>query len=78
MHPLTENLAQMTTDELTKKQSDLLNKITMAYRWGKPEMVQQLQMILDDYQQEINVRNQKQLEEMQKNSKGFKNIIDIK
>jgi hypothetical protein len=78
MHPLTENLAQMTTDELTKKQSDLLNKITMAYRWGKPEMVQQLQMILDDYQQEINVRNQKQLEEMQKSSKGFKNIIDIK
>jgi len=78
MHPLTDNLTQLSLDELTKKQSELLNKITMAYRWGKPEMVQQLQMILDDYQQEINLRNQRQLEEMQKNSKGFKNIIDIK
>lgn len=78
MHPLTENLSAMSMDDLTKKQSELLNKITMAYRWGKPEMVGQLQMILDDYQQEINLRNQRQLEEMQKNSKGFKNIIDIK
>ncbi len=78
MHPLTENLTSLSLDELTKKQSELLGKITMAYRWGKPEMVQQLQMILDDYQQEINLRNQRQLEEMQKSSQNFKNIIDIK
>ncbi len=77
MHPLTEDLSKMSLDDLTKKQGELLNKITMAYRWGKPDMVQQLQMMLDDYQQEINLRNQRQLEEMQKNSKNFKNIIDI-
>lgn len=77
MHPLTEDLSKMSLDDLTKKQGELLNKITMSYRWGKPDMVQQLQMMLDDYQQEINLRNQRQLEEMQKNSKNFKNIIDI-
>jgi uncharacterized protein YbjQ (UPF0145 family) len=49
----------------------------MAYRWGNADMVAQLQMLMGDYQAEIQRRNQKALEDMEKNSKNFKNIIDI-
>jgi len=33
--------------------------------------------MMQGYQEEISLRNQKALEEMEKNSKQFKNIIDI-
>jgi hypothetical protein len=44
---------------------------------GSGDMVYQLQMLLEDYQNELNLRNQKALADMEKNSKQFKNIIDI-
>jgi hypothetical protein len=77
MHPLSPNLSEMPLDELVKKQGDLITRLNSAYRMGRPDIVQQLQMLLGDYQNEIGVRNQRQLDEMQKNSKNFKNIIDI-
>ena len=64
-------------EEVMAKHSDLLKKITMAYRWGNADLVNQLQMVMEDYQSELNERNRRQLEEMQKASKQFKNIIDI-
>lgn len=76
-HPLTPDLSKLTIEELNQKYGDLLNRITGAYRLGRPEVVQQLQMLMDDYKMELDNRNLKQLEEMQKNSKQFKNIIDI-
>lgn len=76
-HPLTPDLTKLTMDELTKKHSDLLSRITYAYRIGQADMVAQLQMLMEDYQNELNERNRKQLEEMNKASKNFKNIIDI-
>jgi hypothetical protein len=77
MHPLLPDLSGMTMDELTKKHTDLLGRLTQAYRWGNGDMVAQLQMIMNGYQAEISLRNQKALEEMEKHSKQFKNIIDI-
>lgn len=77
-HPLTPDLTKMTMDEFTKKFNDLQNRLSTAYRWGNGQMVQQLQLLLQDYQEELNRRNQKQLEDMMKNSKNFKDIIDIK
>lgn len=76
-HPLTPDLSKLTMEELTNKHSDLLKRITYAYRIGQSDMVQQLQLLLEDYQAELNERNLKQLEEMNKASKNFKNIIDI-
>lgn len=77
MHPLTPDLSKLTIDELNTKFSELQKRVMMAYRWGNSDMVYQLQLLMGDYQAEIQVRNQKVLEEMQKNSKQFKNIIDI-
>ena len=77
MHPLSPDLTKLTIDELNNKYGDLLKRITYAYQIGQADMVQQLQMLMQDYQAEIQVRNQKALADMEKNSKNFKNIIDI-
>jgi hypothetical protein len=76
-HPLTPDLSKLTTEELNQKYGDLLKRITSAYRMGSSDMVYQLQLLMDDYQSELSNRNRKALEEMEKNSKNFKNIIDI-
>jgi hypothetical protein len=76
-HPLSPDLSKLTVDELNAKYGDLLKRVTYAYRVGNPDMVQQLQMLLEDYRLELDNRNTKALAEMEKNSKNFKNIIDI-
>jgi hypothetical protein len=77
MHPLTPDLTKLSIDELNNKYGELLKRISFAYRIGQADMVAQLQMLLSDYQNELTERNRKTLEDMQKNSKNFKNIIDI-
>lgn len=76
-HPLTPDLTGLSMEDLTNKHSDLVKRVTMAYRWGNADMVSQLQLLMQDYQEELNNRNRKALAEMEKNSKQFKNIIDI-
>jgi len=76
-HPLVNDLSKLTMEELVSKQSDIVKRMTFAYRMGQADMIQQLQMIQEDYNAEISKRGQKALEEMEKNSKQFKNIIDI-
>ena len=65
-------------DELQKKFSDLQGRLNSAFRFGRAEQVYQLQLFIQGYQEEIARRNQKELEQLEKNSKSFKNIIDIK
>ena len=76
-HPLSPDLSKMSLDELNQKHSDLVKRITSAYRMGSADMVAQLQMLMNDYQAEIQRRGERALDEMQKNYKQFKNIIDI-
>ena len=76
-HPLTPDLTKLSLEELNEKYSDLLKRYNQSFRWGKPDMAQQLQLLIQDYQFEIDNRNRKQLEELEKNSKTFKKIIDI-
>jgi hypothetical protein len=77
LHPLTPDLSKLTIEELNSKYGDLMKRSTAAYRMGSADMVYQLQLLMQDYQEEIANRNRKSLEEMEKNSKNFKNIIDI-
>jgi hypothetical protein len=76
-HPLTPDLSKFTDEELNQKYGDIMRRITFAYRTGSTDMVYQLQLLQEDYQTEIQLRSRKALEEMEKNSKQFKNIIDI-
>jgi hypothetical protein len=78
MHPLTPNLSELKDDEIAKKISELSQRLMQSYRFGNAAMVQQIQMLLEDYQAEHARRQQKQLEEMLSKNKQFKDIIDVK
>lgn len=78
MHPLTPDLSGLKDDELQRKCAELSNKLNMAYRFGQAELVGQIQMILEDYNNEMMRRQQKMLEEVMSRDNKFKDIIDIK
>jgi hypothetical protein len=77
-HPLAPNLSEVSSDDLQKKYGELSSRMSQALRFGPSSAVPQLQMLMAHYQDEISRRNQKQLEELEKTSKKFKGIIDIK
>lgn len=69
MHPLTNDLSKLTDEELHSKRSDLQNKLSFAYRMGHSEMVNQLQLVLGDYAMEVEIRNQKMMDQAQKSGR---------
>jgi hypothetical protein len=77
MHPLGPDLTGLSDDELHNKYSELQKRFGQAYRFGPQSIIPQLQMLMQDYQMEIKLRNQKHMEELNKNNKGPKGIIDI-
>lgn len=76
-HPLTPDLSKLTNEDLSNKYNDLMSRLNQAHRWGNPDMVGQLQLLIQDYNEEITNRQRKALEEMEKNSKQFNKLIDI-
>jgi hypothetical protein len=77
-HPLAPDLSQLSQEELASKYNDLMSRMNQAYRIGPVGMIPQMQMLLQDYREELGRRQQQQLEEMEKTGSSFKNIIDIK
>jgi len=77
MHPLAPDLSKFNDDELHSKRADLQNKISFAYRMGHGDLVQQLHLLMDDYNRELEARNQKMLADLNKNNKNFKDLINI-
>jgi hypothetical protein len=77
MHPLSPDLTQLTDAELHKKHGELVLRLGQAYRIGPFNIIGQLQMVLDDYNSEIQRRNQKIMDDMMKKGKGMDGIIDI-
>ena len=77
-HPLAEDLTKLTDAELSKKYNDLSSRLNQAYRFGQAAMVGQIQLLLQTYQTELNLRQKKQLDDMMSKSNKFDKIIDIK
>lgn len=77
MHPLSPNLTELSDIDLHKKQAELVKRLTQAYRIGPYSVIGQMQMLLDDYNTEIQRRNMKVLEELAKKGKDFGDKIDI-
>ena len=77
MHPFITGLAEMTDTVLHDKINELSKKLNAAHRMGYREAAQQLQMIMNDYQEEINNRNAKKMAELADKNPEFKNIIDV-
>jgi hypothetical protein len=87
MHPLLNDLSQLSDDDLHKKLGELNKRFMQAYRTGPVQIIPQLQMLIDDYNAEVSKRNAVKLKEMQEkfdkannkdgSGKGLKGIIDI-
>ena len=77
MHPLVSDLSGLTNEELHKKYNDLMKKYNQAFKFGPTSIIPQMQMILENYKFEMDNRNRKTLEDMEKKSDKFKGIIDI-
>lgn len=77
MHPLTPDLSSMSMDDLQSKYNDLAKRMMQVQRFGPAGAMQQLAMFLEDYRREIGNRQQKILDEVTKDNKNFKGIIDI-
>jgi len=78
VHPLAGDLSVLTADELSKKHADLTKKLSMAYRMNMGDAISQLNLLLQDYQYEIRLRQEKMMAEIAEKSAEFKSIIDIK
>ena len=58
---------------------DLSKRLNQAWSFGNAELLQQVQMMLEDYQQEMNNRQRRMMEELGKKAgRDFDDIIDIK
>lgn len=77
MHPLAPNLTELSDTELMTKHMDLKKKLMQAYRMGPASIVQQLQMLDEDYTREASARQAKMLEDAQKNNPDLNGTIDI-
>lgn len=77
MHPLAPDLSKLADEELHTKRAELQNRLMFGYRTGNTSLVGQLQMLIQDYEFEIQTRNQRMLDQLQKNNKNFGNIINI-
>ena len=78
MHPLTPNLAEVSDNDLNDRFRDLSNKLSAAYRMGNANMVNQIQMIMEDYQSEIMRRQQKAYQDLVSKGNMFDGIIKVK
>ena len=77
MHPLAPDLSKLTEEELQQKRGELQNRLMTSYRMGNSDLVTQLQLLLQDYDMEIQTRNQRLMDQMSKANKNFGNIINI-
>lgn len=78
MHPLAPDLSTLSDNDLHKKHGDLVQRLSQAYRIGPSSIIGQLQMLLENYNSEIQRRNQKLMDELMKKGKNMSGIIDIK
>lgn len=76
-HPLTPDLSKLTDEELHTKRSDLQNKLSFAYRMGHTELVGQMQLVLQDYLMEVEVRNKRLLDQTSKDGTKLSDKINI-
>jgi hypothetical protein len=73
-HPLQEEIANMSDEDISKRVKELSRKVAIARRGRNPEMLANLQQALMTYQNAIRERR---IEEWHKNNKKLRNEPDI-
>jgi len=77
MHPLIDKLDGLSNEEVQKKHSEIMQKLNQAYSMGNRQMINQLNMIMESYQEELNKRNKKMFDDLAGKDDKFKDLIDI-
>tara|TARA_B100001027_G_scaffold142076_1_gene98862 strand:+ start:85 stop:336 length:252 start_codon:yes stop_codon:yes gene_type:complete len=73
-HPLQEEIANMSDEDISKRIKELTRKVNIARRGRNPEILAKLQHALQTYQNAI---KQRRLEEWHKNYKKSRNEPDL-
>ena len=73
-HPLQEEIANMSDEDISKRIKELSRKVNIARRGRNPEILARLQQALATYQDAI---KQRRLEEWHKNYKKACNEPDL-
>ena len=73
-HPLQEEIANMSDEDISKRIKELSRKVVIARRGRNPEMLMNLQHALQTYQNAIRERR---IEEWHKNHKKLRNEPDL-
>ena len=80
MHPGLEHekTSEMTEEELVKKTTEINKRMGMAYQSGRTEVVRQLQLLLEHYQDALNEKMMMQLQSiLDADPKFGRKVIDI-
>ena len=77
MHPLLDELSGLSNEEVQKKHSDLMQKLNQAYGMGNQMLINQLNMVMESYQDELNKRNKKMFDDLAGKDDKWKDLIDI-
>ena len=73
-HPLQEEIANMSDEDISKRIKELSRKVAIARRGRNPEMLMNLQHALQTYQNAIRERR---IEEWHKKHKELRNEPDL-
>jgi len=73
-HPLQEEIANLSDEDISKRIKDLTRKVAVARRGRNPDMLAQLQKALFTYQDAI---RQRRLEQWHKDIKKARNEPDL-
>jgi len=68
-HPLAPSLDGLKDEDLHRKISELLQRLNSAQRTGNPQLIMQIQMLYNGYQEESQRRAQLWLDRLNKKKK---------
>ena len=77
MHPLLDELSGLSNEEVQKKHSEIMQKLNQAYGMGNRMLINQLNMVMESYQEELNKRNKKMFDDLAGKDDKWKDLIDI-
>lgn len=77
-HPLTGNLRDLSDSDLQKKITELGKRLVFAHQTGNAQMIQQLEMLMQDYRDVSQERDRDRMKKMQDNNgKDWDDLIDV-
>ena len=76
-HPLIHNVSDLSNQELQERVTDLTRKLTIAHRMGNAQLIGQIQMALETFQNKLKERQRDEYERQIGKGKDFGDRIDV-